>query len=102
MENDRYSFLSLFVHCKLQMFKHWKNVKMHICADGENMLKYKNAGDNILSTREKRYNQKERDLWVRLVKWQDRAGLKALSGMGYIGWWEDIENESSSTGKCKQ
>ena len=49
---------------------------MHICADGENMLKYKNAGekksgrkccygsmcDNILSTREKRYNQKERDL----------------------------------------
>lgn len=35
--------------------------KLHICADGENMLKYKNAGDNILSTREKRYNQKERD-----------------------------------------
>lgn len=34
---------------------------MHICADGENMLKYKNAGDNILSTREKRYNQEERD-----------------------------------------
>ena len=34
---------------------------MHICAYGENMLKYKNTGDNILSTREKRYNQKERD-----------------------------------------
>lgn len=35
--------------------------KLHICADSENMLKYKNAGDNILSTREKRYNKKERD-----------------------------------------
>ena len=38
-----------------------KKCNLHICADDENMLKYKNAGDNILSTREKRYNQKERD-----------------------------------------
>ena len=38
-----------------------KKCRLHICADGENMLKYKNTGDNILSTREKRYNQKERD-----------------------------------------
>ena len=38
-----------------------KKCNLHKCADTENMLKCKNIGDNIHSTREKRYNQKERD-----------------------------------------
>ena len=62
VENDRYSFLSPFLFTVNYKCSSTEKCKMHICADGENMLKYKNAGDNILSTREKRYNQKERDL----------------------------------------
>ena len=61
VENDRGSFLSLFCSPKITNVQTLKKCKLHICADNENMLKCKNTGDNILSTREKRYNQKERD-----------------------------------------